>query len=1052
MNAKTLVDEIKLCLREGADGKQVANLGGQYLTLYSSAVKRLQRCIDLIRQGKESTALQEAQFSPPLMDLIEALSFPQFDKWGRELEKNGLSAPSSFDSKHISMMGELFSRPIEGTDPLYSDLAHAMRTKDKESALTILRIIHQKNPSDKNAEEQLDQVEETIQAKKMDELLAFTRARNKDSFNKAMSAFLSEPWKNMPRGGAWSEVSQYDERLKKEAKLAQCKEMIASLWSQKKKNSLGQAMDLLARIDSTVRENSLSLDDKFEGDPKNTYATTVETVRKWTEVENKKKKKQAEDKSREDNLKVVVRTIQDKEIGRKRKTAELRQDLARLTSAGRDLEQEGQSLADDDLKNFNRSLIKLREQIAQRQKSLRVMIASGCVAAVSVIGVSFYLISERLKWNDQYETLMAGVKQNRNVENLESFLDSFEKNNPERISDVEFETEIKKNRSLIADARSFNDSLGQKIHNVLQYVKEANDLEAVTVLFGRKKLLWEELNRLNPAYLENRQEQLREVDLEWNQKRDRIQSEISKIFVGKLSSTSSFAEEKLGMEQDPAVLEANLGEFNKMLLDVENEADKYSQLEGLGLSSGQKDVLASMRKGYEEKKATLNSFKLVLEEIDQADSADSLFGVFDKIISSGLTGAPQYKPVQEVLKSRLLFTDIAQRKFMPDAQHMWIKAKDLMTSRYKPEQLLPKEREPIQALTNDEKTKEIYGSPFFSSESPERFVEKNEAWSPKEKEIELSRKWTKGTDFDISLTFQRAQFSGPGSYLLTQTADVVKGNSITEQSFESVWTGISNTFKVMEPAVTVRDQIILGGSMNEKNSVISRESEYLHGNSSALSKMFPAGEVTDSPLRYLDSLKRENIDPFIKAKIFLAVCEMMTFRPHEWGLKNNPAGKLSLDAARNKLINIVGTKDLVEEWYSYLSDGKETVLRENLINFFKTESDISYFKEARFYQKFWDQLLATKFEFKGYCSLDGSWDDSIPKHVWGLGKNGTLQVVRRNADETLPFSPILAMDKEFSTILSDASAHAGFEDFQDENYARIKKTLPYPFSFVREDE
>ena len=233
--------------------------------------------------------------------------------------------------------------------------------------------------------------------------------------------------------------------------------------------------------------------------------------------------------------------------------------------------------------------------------------------------------------------------------------------------------------------------------------------------------------------------------------------------------------------------------------------------------------------------------------------------------------------------------------------------------------------------------------------------------------------------------------------------------------------------------------------------MISRESEYLHGNSSALSKIFPSGEVTDSPLRYLDSLKRKNIDPCIKAKIFLAVCEMMTFRPHEWGLKNNPAGELSLDAARNKLINIVGTKDLVEEWYSFLSTGKKSFLRENLINFLKPNLKSPISKKPVLSEVL-GSTACNKFEFKGYCSLDGSWGDSIPKHVWGLGKNEILQVVRRNADETLPFSPILAMDKEFSTILSDSSSHAGFEDFQDENYARIKKTLQYPFPFVRENE
>ena len=56
-------------------------------------------------------------------------------------KRNGLRVPSYFDDKHISMMCDLFSKEIDGTDPLYSELAHAMRQKDKDSALNVLRII-----------------------------------------------------------------------------------------------------------------------------------------------------------------------------------------------------------------------------------------------------------------------------------------------------------------------------------------------------------------------------------------------------------------------------------------------------------------------------------------------------------------------------------------------------------------------------------------------------------------------------------------------------------------------------------------------------------------------------------------------------------------------------------------------------------------------------------------------------------------------------------------------------------------------------------------------
>ena len=87
MNAKTLVEEIIVCMQSGSPNHEVVRLGGEYISLCEYTKKRLIRCIDFIRQGKEFTALQEAQFSPPLMTSLEALSFTEQDDWRKELKK-----------------------------------------------------------------------------------------------------------------------------------------------------------------------------------------------------------------------------------------------------------------------------------------------------------------------------------------------------------------------------------------------------------------------------------------------------------------------------------------------------------------------------------------------------------------------------------------------------------------------------------------------------------------------------------------------------------------------------------------------------------------------------------------------------------------------------------------------------------------------------------------------------------------------------------------------------------------------------------------------------
>ena len=84
------------------------------------------------------------------MKTLEAIVFPRSSEWHELLKANGFDPPADLDSSHISLMRELYTKPINGSDPLYQDLAHAMRTKNYENAILVLRLSRKKNPSDTN--------------------------------------------------------------------------------------------------------------------------------------------------------------------------------------------------------------------------------------------------------------------------------------------------------------------------------------------------------------------------------------------------------------------------------------------------------------------------------------------------------------------------------------------------------------------------------------------------------------------------------------------------------------------------------------------------------------------------------------------------------------------------------------------------------------------------------------------------------------------------------------------------------------------------------------
>jgi hypothetical protein len=165
MTESKLADDILVALRVGAAESEVKRLGTSYNEAFSRANARLEKCVSLVRDGKDSAALQAAQMSPPLMDVVETLSFPEAVQWQSLMVGAGMSVHPGFDARHVEMVGSLYAKKIDGMDPLYKDLTHAIaHEKDDDKALVILQLIRKKNPKDQKAAVQHAKVEKRVHA------------------------------------------------------------------------------------------------------------------------------------------------------------------------------------------------------------------------------------------------------------------------------------------------------------------------------------------------------------------------------------------------------------------------------------------------------------------------------------------------------------------------------------------------------------------------------------------------------------------------------------------------------------------------------------------------------------------------------------------------------------------------------------------------------------------------------------------------------------------------------------------------------------------------
>lgn len=133
-------------------------LATEYVNLTGRTRERLEQCVALIRLGNEQAALQAAEAEPPLLDLCAWLNFAELDRWQRLCRERSLPLAPHLDDEAIAAVEQLYGKPIDESHPLYRDYRQAMRERDDTRALNVLRLISRLNPTDANAQNELERL------------------------------------------------------------------------------------------------------------------------------------------------------------------------------------------------------------------------------------------------------------------------------------------------------------------------------------------------------------------------------------------------------------------------------------------------------------------------------------------------------------------------------------------------------------------------------------------------------------------------------------------------------------------------------------------------------------------------------------------------------------------------------------------------------------------------------------------------------------------------------------------------------------------------------
>lgn len=221
MNLDRLILRINAVLDGYAEGFEARSLASDYAAISETVRERLRQCVALIKAGNDNAALQVAEAAPPVLDIASKLAFDRSDKWREYCRANRLPTPHRLDDILIDAVNGLYSKEIGESHPLYRDYRAAVRERDENKALSVLRSIVRVNTNDKNAREEYERLSSKLRRIGLASLReALDHHRDNDIIGvmTAMEAAGLGPCKDSP---AWTEGEHHREAWEKQRMLAE---------------------------------------------------------------------------------------------------------------------------------------------------------------------------------------------------------------------------------------------------------------------------------------------------------------------------------------------------------------------------------------------------------------------------------------------------------------------------------------------------------------------------------------------------------------------------------------------------------------------------------------------------------------------------------------------------------------------------------------------------------------------------------------------------------------------------------------------------------------
>ena len=413
LEAKRLVRKIKEFLETGADLSLASKTAKDYVEICRAASLRLQQIESMITAGDFAQALQLAEQSPALPDLLAILDFRKSEEWRALCKNESLPHSEPFDAIAAESLNALYERGITGDHPLYARYREAMSSRDESRAYQTLRAIVRFNPADTNAVAELSRLDGKVLAAQLTALDSSLAVGDPGGALERLSRIESAGFQTVPSGSVW--VRAHNLRR--------------DMWVQaaevaQRKGLFGDVFDWLERI--LELQTTQQLPDSID------LVHRMAELEKWAQEQHHQHLLDTEFRARQRELLIQLQASEQKDTAaRVISTQELREDYETLNRIWRALIDFGRSLPDEMTTRFKKRVAILELQVRRRQQRRIALISAATLLMLSLTAVAALWFIGKMNAGDLAKRFRMLTRE-REVRQVEQLIEATRKENPQQ--------------------------------------------------------------------------------------------------------------------------------------------------------------------------------------------------------------------------------------------------------------------------------------------------------------------------------------------------------------------------------------------------------------------------------------------------------------------------------------------------------------------------------------------------------------------------------------------------------------------------------------------